>query len=168
MSHFEDNLWGSIVDRHGDDLARAGAPAATRAPRTRTSLLAGASGVLAAAAAAVVLLVGAAASPSSAFAVTVHKQSVSVKIYRQSGIAAANRKLAAIGIHQRLSHVSNGQTVTLSCLAPGSGPDGQTATFEGVPKGYSNVAAPAVGSTWHVVACSSLTGAGTTGTPSAG
>lgn len=73
-----------------------------RARRTRPRLLAGASLAVASSAAAVALLVSATATPP-AFAVTrLHDGSVSVKINRRSGIAGANRKLAAMGIHERL------------------------------------------------------------------
>lgn len=78
-----------------------------RLRRTRPRLLLGATGALAALATAVTLLVSATASPPPAFAVTRHHDgSVSVKINRRSGVAGANRKLAAMGIHERLYAVS--------------------------------------------------------------
>ena len=75
----------------------------SRARRTRPRLLAGASLAAASSATVVALLLSASASPPPAFAVTRHHDgSVSVKINRRSGIASANRKLAAMGIHERL------------------------------------------------------------------
>ena len=74
-----------------------------RGRRRRPRLLAGASLAVASSATAVALLLSATASPPPAFAVTRHHDgSVSVKINRRSGIAGANRKLAAMGIHERL------------------------------------------------------------------
>ena len=67
MSQSEDNLWGSVVERHGNDLARTDALVATRARRTGPRLLAGATVAVAASATAVTLLVSAAASPPPAF-----------------------------------------------------------------------------------------------------
>jgi hypothetical protein len=186
MSQFEDNLWRSVVDRHGDDLARADALVATQARRARPRLLAGASVAVAAAATAataVTLLLGAAASPPPAFAVTRHQDgSVSVNVNRRSGVAGANRKLAAMGIHARVMAVGDGQSTSFSCVAPGPGPNGKSLVIAGYPKvatgptstpsttsgntgsGNTSTGGPAAGSTWHMVACSSVQNTGTTGT----
>jgi hypothetical protein len=72
MSQFEDNLWGSVVDRHGDELARADRPEPGRAGGggvRRPRILAGSTLGLAGVGAALLLaLSGSAASP--AFAIT--------------------------------------------------------------------------------------------------
>jgi hypothetical protein len=91
-----------------------------RARRTRPRLLAGASLAVAGSATAVALLVSATASPPPAFAVTRHHDGlVSVKINRRSGIAGANRKLAAMGIHERLYAVPTRLSGVSHPLSPG-------------------------------------------------
>jgi hypothetical protein len=152
-----------LVEGRSSPLFGQGARLWTRARRARPRLLIGATGAVAASAAAVTLLVSVSASPAPAFAVTVHARSVSVKIYRQSGIAGANRKLAAMGIDARISDVKDGQSITLPCVAPGPGPNGHSFTIAGYPKGYASAGGPAVGSTWHVVACSSIVNTGSSG-----
>lgn len=122
MSRFEDNLWRSVVDRHGEDLAGGDVPVTARAPRARPRVLAGASLGLAAAATAVALLVSATASTPPAFAVTRdHDGKVSVRVNRRSGIAAANRQLAAMGIHRRVTDVTHGHAQTMGWVLPASG-----------------------------------------------
>ena len=91
----------AALAREIDQATTAGRPG--RARRTRPRLLAGASLAVASSATAVALLLSATASPPPAFAVTRHHDgSVSVRINRRSGIDGANRKLAAMGIHERL------------------------------------------------------------------
>ena len=104
MSQFEDNLWRSVVERHGDDLARAGtlvAPPARQAHKRRAPkrLLAGATAAVAASATAVTLLSVTTSSP--AFAVTRrHDGSVTLKVNRTTTVADVNRKLSAMGIEK--------------------------------------------------------------------
>lgn len=191
MSQFEDNLWGAVVDRHGDDPARADGPVA-RVGRPRPRLLAGASVGVAAIATAAVLAVGATTGTPPAFAITRHHDgSVAVTINRRSGIAGANRQLAAMGMRQRVMAVGDDQSLRLSCVAPGPGSDGNSLVIKGYPKvatrpasagsttpagtGTGNTGAggtspggPAVGSTWHVVSCSSLQDTPGTGNTGAG
>ena len=91
----------AALSREIDQATSAQRP--DRARRARPRVLAGASLALASAVTAVALLLSATASPPPAFAVTRHHDgSVSVRINRRSGISGANRKLAAMGIHERL------------------------------------------------------------------
>jgi hypothetical protein len=100
MSKFADRLWRDLVREHGPTLVLAERPQPGRARRPR--VLAGSTLGLAGVGAALVLTLGGSAA-SPAFAVIARRDgSVSVKIYRSSGIAGANRKLAAMGIHKRL------------------------------------------------------------------
>ena len=131
-----------------------------------------------------------------AFAVTRHHDgSVSVKINQKSGIAGANRELAAMGIHERVMAVSDNQPIPLNCMAPGPGQDGKSLVIKAYPKvptgpvsmpsstsrttgpgntgsgttgpGTTGSGSPAVGTTWHVVACPFL-GTGNTGSGNTG
>ena len=148
--------------------------------------LAGSTLALAGAGAAFTLALSATASPP-AFAVTRHHDgSVSVQIYRRSGIAGANRTLAAMGIHERVMSVSDNQSVPLNCVAPGPGSDGKSLVVKGYPKvstgpvsapsstpghpgpgdtgpGDTGAGSPGPGSTWHVVICPSLDNTGNAG-----
>jgi hypothetical protein len=192
MSKFTDHLWRDLVREHGPTLAHADRPEPGRARRPRPRVLAGSTLGLASVIAALTLVLSATASPP-AFAVTRHHDgSVSVKINRRSGIAGANRKLAAMGIHERVMAVSDGQSIPLSCVAPGPGSDGKSLVIKGSPKvstgpvstpsstsgntgsgntgtgntgtGNTGSGGPGVGTTWHVVACS----AGSTGNTGSG
>ena len=136
MSKFTDHLWRDLVQEHGPALAYAGRPrpepARVRRPRPR--VLAGSMLGLAGAGAALVLGLTATAS-TPAFAVTRHDDgSVSVKINQRSGIAGANRELAAMGIRERVMAVGDSQPVPLNCLAPGPGRDGKSLVIKGFPK----------------------------------
>lgn len=179
MSKFTDHLWSDLVQEHGPALAQAARPEPGRSRRPRPRVLAGSTLALAGAGAALALALGATAS-TPAFAVTRHHDgSVSVQINSRSGIAGANRELAAMGIHERVMAVSHDQPTPLNCVAPGPGPDGKSLVIVGNPKvptgpvstpsgtsgrtGSGNtgtrlaVSGGSAGdSTWHVVACSSL------------
>ena len=101
MSRFEDNLWGSVIDRHGEDLAAAGVAVRTRARRNRPRLAVGGTLGLAGVGAALVLALGAggAAAPP-AFAITKHSDgSVLVTLTNVEAVPAAERQLAEMGIH---------------------------------------------------------------------
>jgi hypothetical protein len=108
MSEFEENLWQDVVREHGQDLAKAGSVAARRRRPARPRLLAGTSLGLAGVGAVLALVLGAASS-TPAFAVTRnHDGTVSVKVFRVAGIAAANAKLAALGIRARIVPQTDG------------------------------------------------------------
>jgi hypothetical protein len=157
MSQFEDSLWRSVVDRHGDDLARADALVARRARPTRPRLLAGATAAVGALAAAVTLLLSATASPP-AFAVTrLHDGSASLQINRTSSIADVNRKLAAMGIRKidkRAIAAGDPSSSIPSCSSIPPGWKGEWVQIAGAPTAYNTSSggnfAPG---TWHLVIC---------------
>lgn len=66
-----------------------------------------------------------------------HDGSVSVKVNSRSGVAGANRKLAAMGIYARVTAVGDGQSTSFSCVAPGPGPDGKSMVIKGYPTGMA-------------------------------
>lgn len=184
MSKFTDHLWRDLVREHGPALGHATRPEPGRARRPRRRVLAGSTLGLAGVAAALTLGLTATAS-QPAFAVTRHHDgSVSVKINQRSGIAGANRELAAMGIHERVMAVSDGRPIPLNCMAPGPGRDGKSLVIKAYPKvstgpvsslsgtsghtgsGNTGSGGPGVGTTWHVVACSS--GVGNTGSGNTG
>lgn len=185
MSQFADHLWRDLVREHGQILAHADRPEPGRAGGVRLlrrpRVLAGSTVGLASVGAALTLAVSATDS-APAFAVTRHHDgSVSVKVNRKSGIAGANRRLAAMGIHARVTAVGDGGSLRLSCVAPGPAANGKSLVVKGYPKvatgpasarsstsgtagaGDTGSGGPAVGSTWHVVSCASIPNAGNTG-----
>jgi hypothetical protein len=99
---------GARVTAFGPTPARSDRPEPGQARRPHQRLLAGSTLGLAGVIAALALaLSGSGSVTSPAFALTRHRDgSVSVKIYRRSGVVGANRKLAAMGIHERLYAVS--------------------------------------------------------------
>jgi hypothetical protein len=103
MSEFEDNLWLAVVREHGDELARTKRTAHTHKRASRPQLLAGTTAGLAAMATAAALLFGASASPP-AFAVTRNPDgTVTVNLRHASGVAGANKKLAAMGVRAQIA-----------------------------------------------------------------
>ena len=172
MSRFTDQLWQDIVDEHGATLAHLDRPEPGRPRWSRPRVLAGGTLTVAGVAAALTLVLNAAAGPP-AFAVTRQPDgSVLVRINDRSGIAGANRELAALGVHERVMAVGDDQPLPLDCLAPGRGSDGKSLVIAGFPKvptgpvatpptgstgtisGHSG--GPRVGTTWHLIACPSL------------
>ncbi len=103
MSEFEDNLWLKIVREHGDELASTGRPARKQRRATRPQLLAGTTVGLAAIGAVAALLFSVSTSPA-AFAVTRNPDgTVTVNLMQPSGIAGANKKLAAMGVRAQIA-----------------------------------------------------------------
>jgi len=154
--------------------------------RARPRVLAGSTLGLAGIGAALVLALGGSATPP-AFAVTRHHDgSVAVKIYRTSGIVFANRKLASMGIHERLTVVKDGQSLPQSCLKNqqtgrvvvsvfSSAAAQQREIVNGTyipPSTAGNTGGVPQPGPWHVVACSSVVtgnpGSGNTGNTGAG
>lgn len=133
MSEFEDNLWLSVVREHGDALARTGRTVHKHRRAPRPQLLAGSTVGLAAMATAAALLLGASTS-SPAFAVTRNGDgTVTVNLMKLSGIAGANKRLAAMGVRAQIAapakrppmFVCPGGTVPTITLDPASIPNGQ-------------------------------------------
>jgi hypothetical protein len=99
MTKFEDRLLGQLMTEHGHHLRAMERPApARRRARVRVRrpvwLATGAAGVVAAATAAVMALGSAPAM--AAYSVTQHDGTVSVSVYRASGVPAANAALHRI------------------------------------------------------------------------
>jgi hypothetical protein len=114
-----------------------------------------------------VLAVSATTGTSPAFAVTrQHDGSVAVKINRRSGIAGANRTLAAMGIHERVYAVANDGSAP-RCVAEGHAPQpgpgviikiygpGPTSTGTTGNTGTTGAPVTSPGGNWRVVACPS-------------
>jgi hypothetical protein len=92
MTKFEDRLLQQLVAEHGHGLRAVQRPApARRRARRPVWMATGAAGAVAAVTAAVMALGSAPAS--AAYAVTRHAGTVSVAVYRASGVAGANAAL---------------------------------------------------------------------------
>jgi hypothetical protein len=160
MSEFEDNLWLEVVREHEVELARIGRTVLKHRRATRPQLLAGTTVGLAAMATAAALLLGASSSPP-AFAVTRHPNGmVTVNLMRLSGIAAANDKLAAIGVRAQIVPMAK-HAPELVC------PDGAvpTITFDpaSIPKRQALVITPGQSSSRDAAAIKTNPGSGDTG-----
>ena len=95
MTKFEDQLFGQLMAEHGHQLRAVERPApARRRGRRPVWLATGAAGTVAAVTVAVMALGSAPAS--AAYAVTQHDGTVSVAVYRASGVAGANAALQRI------------------------------------------------------------------------
>jgi hypothetical protein len=98
MTKFEDQLLDDLMREHGPALAHSRPPASSRRITPRRSLLAAGAG-LAAAAAITGTLVASGGTP--AYAVTKNPDgTVTLAVYRQSGIAGANGRLRQLGDQQ--------------------------------------------------------------------
>ncbi len=98
MTKFEDQLFGRLMAEHGHHLRAASQPALARQPapawhrlRRPAWLAIGAAGVVAAVTVAVTALGSAPAM--AAYSVTGHDGTVTVSVYRASGVAGANAAL---------------------------------------------------------------------------
>jgi hypothetical protein len=139
MSEFEDNLWLAVVRAHGNELSRIERAAHAHRRASRPQLLAGTTAGLAAMATAAVLLFSASTS-SPAFAVTRNPDgTVTVNLLHASGIAGANKKLAAMGVRAQIADQAK-TPPTLVCPG-GTAP---TITFDpaSIPSSQELVIAP--------------------------
>jgi hypothetical protein len=134
MTKFEDRLFGQLMTEHGHHLRAAGQPAPPQPappPRRRVRrpvwLASGAAGVVAAGTAAVLALGSAPAY--AAYSVTRHDGTVSVSVYRASGVAGANAALHKM--HARVVVVP----VRPGCPSLGSLPRPQPAPHPAVSVG---------------------------------
>ncbi len=112
MTKFADQLFDDLMREHGSTLTHARPPAPRRHVATRRALLAVGGGGVAVAAAAGVLVATAGANPvghgghaavgtTTGYAVTTNPNgTVTLAVYRKSGIAAANAKLHELGDSQ--------------------------------------------------------------------
>jgi hypothetical protein len=113
MTKFEDQLFDDLMREHGSTLTNARRRAPRRHVATRRALLAAGGGGVAAAAAAAGVLIAAAAGgapghsanlaggTTPAYALTTHSNgTITLAVYQQSGIAAANARLRALGDRQ--------------------------------------------------------------------
>jgi hypothetical protein len=130
MSRFEDNLWRSVVDQHGDELSQVGTPVAKRARRTRPRVLAGSTLGLAGVGAALVVALGGTAATTPAFAIMRSGDgAVLVDLHDSESLNAANAKLAAMGFNEKFMiwEVPGAASVrgSVTChKTPGSSPSG--------------------------------------------
>jgi hypothetical protein len=149
MSEFEDNLWLAVVREHGHELARAERRVRKRRRATRPQLLAGTTVGVAAMATAATLLLGASTS-SPAFAVTRNPDgTVTVNLMQPSGIAGANRKLAAMGVRAQIA--AQAKTPPKLVCPGGTAP---TITFDPtrIPERHMLVISPGQASAGHAAA----------------
>jgi hypothetical protein len=107
MSEFEDNLWQEIVRAHGRELAAVPSPVAggdgVHRRWARPRVVAGTSAGLVVAATLAVVVVLSATASSPAYAVSRNADgTVTVKLVRFSGIAAANHTLATMGVRAKI------------------------------------------------------------------
>jgi hypothetical protein len=112
MTKFEDQLFDDLMREHGSTLTNARRPAPRRHVATRRALLAVGGGGVAAAAAAGVLVATAggnapghsatvAGGTTRAYALTTHSNgTITLAVYKKSGIAGANAKLHELGDSQ--------------------------------------------------------------------
>jgi hypothetical protein len=147
MTKFEDQLYADLMRQHGPALAGTQLPAASRRHiASRRALLATGAGGVAVAAAAGALAAG---GGTPAYAVTAnHDGTVTLAVYRASGIAQANAKLHQLGDNVVVVPARPGCPSITSLTAPavsprgpvsvgGSGPVGGSITVDahGVPAG---------------------------------
>ena len=99
MTKFSDQLFDDLMREHGPALAHTSPPAQPKRQVTARRALLASAGVLAVAAAIAGTLV--ATSPSPAYAVTKNPDgTITLAVYRASGIAGANARLRQLGDQQ--------------------------------------------------------------------
>ena len=133
MTKFEDQLYQELITEHGHHLRAPQRPApARRRVRRPVWLAAGAAGVAAAAIAAVLAL---GSTPAlAAYSVTQHDGTVSVAVYRASGVAGANVTLHAMGARVRVVPVRPGCPPIGSLPRPRPAPHPSVSVGSGVTK----------------------------------
>ena len=147
MTKFEDQLYADLMRQHGPALAVTSLPAASRrhSASRRARLATGAGGVAVAAAAGAL----AAGGGTPAYAVTANRDgTITLAVYRPSGIAQANAKLHQLGDNVVVVPVRPGCPSLSSLPAPAVSPHGEisvqgarsangsiTVNAEGVPAG---------------------------------
>ena len=100
MTKFADQLFTDLMREHGSTLAQTRPPAPSRHIASRRALLAAGTGFVAAAATTGGLLASSGGG-TPAYAVTTHPNgSVTLDVYRESGIADINAKLQQLGDSQ--------------------------------------------------------------------
>lgn len=153
MTEFEDNLWFTVVREHGDELARTERTARRHRRASRPRLLVGTTTGLAAVAIAAALVFGASTS-SPAFAVTRNADgTVTLNLMHPSGIAGANKKLAAMGVRAQIAVqakvapqlVCPGGTAPTITFDPASIPSSQELVIAPGQTGVSDAASPKTG-----------------------
>ena len=102
MTKFEDQLFGQLMAEHGHQLRAVERPAQARRRVPRPVWLATGAAAAAASVTAVVMAVGSAPA-SAAYSVTQHDGTVSVSVYKASGVAGANAAL------QQATHPGGGR-----------------------------------------------------------
>jgi hypothetical protein len=116
MTKFADQLYADLLREHGSTLAQTRPPTQGRHIASRRALLATGTGFVAVAATAGGLLAGGGGTP--AYALSTHPNgSVTLDVYRESGIAGINAKLHQLGDSQVVV-----VPVEPGCPGPGSLP----------------------------------------------
>ncbi len=134
MTKFEDQLFGQLMAEHGHQLRAVERPApARRRARRPVWLATGAAGVVAAVTAAVMALGSAPAL--AAYSVTQHHGTVTVSVYRASGVAGANAALHAIHARVRVVPVRPGCPPITSLPRPNPAPHPSVSVGTRVSKG---------------------------------
>jgi hypothetical protein len=123
MTRFADQLYADLIREHGSALPVTSPPAAPRRRRpSRRVLLSTGAVSLAAAATAAALMAGGA---TPAYALTTHPDgTVTIAVYRASGIAQANAKLSQLGDNVVVVPVQPGCPVLGSLPPPAVPPTG--------------------------------------------
>jgi hypothetical protein len=123
MTKFADQLYADLIREHGSALAVTSPPAQSRRHlQSRRVLLATGAGSLAAAATAAALMAGGA---TPAYALTTNPDgTVTLAVYRASGIAQANAKLRQLGDNVVVVPVQPGCPVLGSLPPPAVPPNG--------------------------------------------
>jgi hypothetical protein len=123
MTKFADRLYADLTREHGPAQAAASPPAAPRRHlASRRVLLGAGAGALAAAATAVALAAG---GSTPAYALTTHPNgTVTIAVYRASGIAQVNAKLSQVGDNVVVVPVQPGCPAIGSLPPPAVAPDG--------------------------------------------